>query len=93
MRGAWILNVGMMNRHLVSVPTGHHLLSDAIVASPILAGEDGGVADFGGAGPSAGGGGGGGEGFEFGVDPTLDPELAMVCHYRTISPNILTHSG
>ncbi|KAI8913582.1 hypothetical protein EDD86DRAFT_200935 [Gorgonomyces haynaldii] len=54
------------NSHLVSVPPGNHILSDMILSSPILAGENGAPAGF-----SSGGG------FEFGVDPTLDPELAM----------------
>lgn len=66
--------------HLEIVPPGPNLLSDSIVASPILAGEGGG-AGAGGAGAeggAAGGGGGGGENFEFGVDPSLDPELALV---------------
>jgi len=62
------------NSHLLTVPTGHHLLSDAIISSPILAGEDGMPGGFSG---GEGGGGGGGEGFEFGVDPSLDPELAL----------------
>ncbi|KAJ9631842.1 proteasome regulatory particle base subunit rpn10 [Taxawa tesnikishii (nom. ined.)] len=49
--------------HLEIVPPGPNLLSDSIVASPILAGEGGGM-------------GGGGD-FEFGVDPSMDPELAL----------------
>jgi len=66
------------NSHLVSVPTGQHLLSDAIVQSPILAGEDGVPGGFGGGEPSgSGGGAGGGDNYEFGVDPNLDPELAL----------------
>ncbi len=60
----------------MTVPTGTHLLSDAIVSSPILAGEDGIPGGFGG-GEEAGGGGGGDHN-EFGVDPNLDPELALV---------------
>lgn len=59
------------NSHLVTVPPGP-VLSDVLIGSPIFQGEGG--ATFGGGG---GGGGGGGEGFEFGVDPNLDPELAM----------------
>lgn len=62
--------------HLEIVPPGPNLLSDSIVASPILAGEGGGAAPNGaGAGSD---GGAGGENFEFGVDPNLDPELALV---------------
>jgi len=51
--------------HLVTIPPGPHL-TDALVSSPILQGEDGGAA-----------GGSGGGGFEFGVDPNDDPELAL----------------
>ena len=69
------------------MPPGPHLLSSVILDSPILAGDRGipdelaGVPGGGGAGGSGGGGAGGGAGgsqFEFGVDPSLDPELAMV---------------
>lgn len=52
--------------HLVTVPPGP-LLSDALMTSPILVSEDG-------SGPSIGP-----TGFEFGVDPNEDPELALVC--------------
>lgn len=63
------------NSHLVSVPPGTHLLSDVIISSPILS-EDRGIppeamGDVGGASGS------GGANFEFGVDPSLDPELAL----------------
>lgn len=61
--------------HLEIVPPGPNLLSDTIVASPLLAGEGGGgAANAGGAGGDAGGG----NDYEFGVDPNLDPELALV---------------
>ncbi|XP_022342267.1 26S proteasome non-ATPase regulatory subunit 4-like [Crassostrea virginica] len=50
--------------HLVTVPPGP-MLSEALMNSPILVGEDGS-----GAGLSA-------VGFEFGVDPNEDPELAL----------------
>jgi len=53
--------------HLVTIPPGPHL-SDALVSSAILQGEDGG------AGGAAAGQGGS---FEFGVDPNDDPELAL----------------
>lgn len=59
--------------HLEIVPPGPNLLSDSIVASPILAGEGGGA-------PTNGGGAGGADGgdnFEFGIDPSVDPELAL----------------
>ncbi|XP_065353374.1 26S proteasome non-ATPase regulatory subunit 4 [Cloeon dipterum] len=51
--------------HLVTVPPGPHL-SDALLSSPIIQGEDG-----------TGGAGLGASGFEFGVDPNEDPELAL----------------
>merc|ERR1711935_429045 len=50
--------------HMLSIPTGPHL-SDALVSSAIVQGEDGsGVVPA-------------GTGFEFGVDPNEDPELAL----------------
>lgn len=51
--------------HLVTVPPGP-MLSDALVSSPIIVGEDGS-----GAVP------GGMAGFDFGIDPNEDPELAL----------------
>lgn len=52
--------------HLVAVPRGSQL-QEALISSPIIQGEDG-----------LGGAGLGGAGFEFGVDPNEDPELALV---------------
>lgn len=52
--------------HLVTVPPGPHL-SEALLTSPIIQGEDGTGAI--GLGSAAG--------FEFGVDPNEDPELAL----------------
>lgn len=58
--------------HLAIIPPGPNLLSDHLVSTPILAGEGGaprGGDDTGGAAePSQ---------FEFGVDPSADPELAL----------------
>ncbi|XP_053683453.1 26S proteasome non-ATPase regulatory subunit 4 [Sabethes cyaneus] len=51
--------------HLVCVPRGS-VLSEALISSPIIQGEDG-----------TGAAGLGGAGFEFGVDPNEDPELAL----------------
>lgn len=54
------------NSHLVTIPPGPHILSDILLTSPIVAGEDGAPPGF-----------ATGAGFEFGVDPNLDPELAL----------------
>ncbi|KAJ0406194.1 hypothetical protein P43SY_000378 [Pythium insidiosum] len=58
------------NSHLVTVPPGV-LPSDVLVSSPIIHGDDGGMGAMGGAGM--------GDAFaEFGgVDPSMDPELAL----------------
>jgi len=62
--------------HLEIIYPGPNLLSDSIVATPILAGDG-----VGGAGGMGGASGDAGEGsasqFEFGVNPELDPELAL----------------
>jgi 26S proteasome regulatory subunit N10 len=55
--------------HLEIIPPGPNLLSDSLVATPILGGE--------GMGHTGEGGEDGGAGFEFGIDPTADPELAF----------------
>ncbi|GAA6001292.1 proteasome regulatory particle base subunit RPN10 [Rhodotorula paludigena] len=60
------------NSHFLAVEPGPHLLSERIAQSPILRPE-GGDDDMGGGGA----GGAGGAADEFGVDPNLDPELAM----------------
>ena len=60
------LNGKDQTNHLVTAHPGP-LLSEVLLSSPILAGEDGApLAPM-------------GQGFEFGIDPTEDPELAMVC--------------
>ncbi|OAQ72788.1 von Willebrand factor, type A [Pochonia chlamydosporia 170] len=63
---------GSEGSHLVVIPPSSKLLSDQLVATPILLGE----------GASASGGGGGGmsgsnDEFEFGFDPAMEPELAL----------------
>jgi len=55
----------LFSSHLVTVPPGP-MLSEALMNSPIVVGEDGS-----GAALQA-------VGFEFGVDPNEDPELALV---------------
>ncbi len=65
------------NSNLVAIPAGV-VPSDVLISSPVIQGKDSGGSS-GGGGESTGGGGGGGGGFaEFGgIDPNLDPELAM----------------
>jgi len=58
------------NSHLVTVPPGPHILSDILISSPVITGEEGGA-------PGAIGGGGGDFGAYGGVDPNLEPELAL----------------
>jgi 26S proteasome regulatory subunit N10 len=53
------------NSHFITVETGPHLLSERISASAILRGDDGDAGE-------------GGQVDEYGVDPNMDPELAMV---------------
>ncbi|CAO3619807.1 unnamed protein product [Cunninghamella echinulata] len=65
---AFIENVNNSdNSHLVSIPPGPHILSDMLMSTAIISGEDGAPGNF-----SSGGGD-----FEFGIDPNLDPELAL----------------
>ncbi|KAB0397046.1 hypothetical protein E2I00_018247, partial [Balaenoptera physalus] len=54
--------------HLVTVPPGPSL-ADALISSPILAGEGGAMLGL------------GASDFEFGVDPSADPELALVSRH------------
>lgn len=53
--------------HLITVPPGPSL-ADALLSSPILAGEGSAALGL------------GASDFEFGVDPSSDPELALVRH-------------
>lgn len=59
---------------LAIIPPGPGLLSDQLITSPILNGD--GTSGGGGMG-GAGEGGEGGGAFEFGIDPSVDPELAL----------------
>ncbi|OAQ96034.1 hypothetical protein LLEC1_01547 [Akanthomyces lecanii] len=63
---------GSEGSHFVVIPPSSKLLSDQLVSSPILLGEN---SSSGGGG--GGMGGGGNEEFEFGFDPALEPELAL----------------
>jgi 26S proteasome regulatory subunit N10 len=66
--------------HLVTVPPGPHILSDILLSSPVIVGE-GGAGGFGAAAAAASAAaaaaGAGGDFGEFGVDPNVDPELAL----------------
>jgi 26S proteasome regulatory subunit N10 len=61
---------GTEGSHMAMIPPGPGLLSDQLVTTPIM--NEGGSASGGG-----GGDGGASEGFEFGIDPSIDPELAL----------------
>jgi len=63
------------NSHLVTVPPGPHILSDILVSSSILSGEDGGMGAAMAAAATRGAGAGG---FDFGGADMVDPELALV---------------
>ncbi|GAA5985425.1 hypothetical protein JCM11641_000153 [Rhodosporidiobolus odoratus] len=58
------------NSHFLAIEPGPYLLSEKVMQSAILRPEGAGDEEMGGAG-----GGGGGD--DFGLDPNLDPELAM----------------
>ncbi|XP_017408428.1 26S proteasome non-ATPase regulatory subunit 4 homolog isoform X5 [Vigna angularis] len=59
--------------HIVHVPSGPNALSDVLISTPIFTGDGEGGSGFAAAAAAAGGV----SGFEFGVDPNLDPELAL----------------
>lgn len=61
---------GSEGSHFVVIPPSSKLLSDQLLATPILLGENS-------ASGAGGGMGGGNEEFEFGFDPALEPELAL----------------
>jgi 26S proteasome regulatory subunit N10 len=63
--------------YLATIPPSANLLSDSLITTPIVGGE--GASNTAGDSGSGGGGGGpsGGNDFEFGVDPSVDPELAL----------------
>ncbi|KAJ8771108.1 hypothetical protein K2173_023433 [Erythroxylum novogranatense] len=61
--------------HMVHVPPGSNVLSDVLISTPIFTGDGEGGSGF--AAAAAAAAAGGVSGFEFGVDPNLDPELAL----------------
>jgi 26S proteasome regulatory subunit N10 len=62
--------------YLAVIQPSSNLLSDSLVTTPILGG-DGTSGDAGAGGSGGDGGDAGGGSFEFGVDPSVDPELAL----------------
>lgn len=63
--------------HLVAIPPSSKLLSDQLLSTPILLGENAAAASAGGSGGGSGGGGFGGDFDGLDVDPSVDPELAL----------------
>ncbi|GAB2227349.1 hypothetical protein Droror1_Dr00009167 [Drosera rotundifolia] len=61
--------------HIVHVPVGPNALSDVLISTPIFTGDGEGGSGF--AAAAAAAAAGGVTGFDFGVDPNLDPELAL----------------
>ncbi|XVF18043.1 hypothetical protein REPUB_Repub10bG0177400 [Reevesia pubescens] len=61
--------------HIVHVPAGPNTLSDVLISTPVFTGDGEGGSGF--AAAAAAAAAGGISGFEFGVDPNLDPELAL----------------
>lgn len=60
--------------HIVHVPPGENALSDVLISTPIFTGEEGGS---GFAASAAAAAATGATGYDFGVDPNVDPELAL----------------
>ncbi|XP_072986893.1 26S proteasome non-ATPase regulatory subunit 4 homolog isoform X2 [Typha latifolia] len=61
--------------HIVHVPPGSNALSDVLISTPIFTGDGDGGSGF--AAAAAAAAAGGMTGFDFGVDPNIDPELAL----------------
>ncbi|CAN0846078.1 26S proteasome non-ATPase regulatory subunit 4 homolog [Linum grandiflorum] len=57
--------------HIVHIPPGPNALSDVLISTPVFTGDGEGGNGFVPAGPAAGGD------YDFGVDPNIDPELAL----------------
>ncbi|KAG9137719.1 hypothetical protein Leryth_019283 [Lithospermum erythrorhizon] len=61
--------------HIVHVPPGPNALPDVLISTPIFTGDGEGGSGF--AAAAAAASASGVSGFDFGVDPNLDPELAL----------------
>jgi 26S proteasome regulatory subunit N10 len=64
------------NSHLVSIPPGPHIFADLVLTSAIMQ-SGGGGAGIAGVPSGAGGGAAGGGASVGGIDPNMDPEMAM----------------
>jgi 26S proteasome regulatory subunit N10 len=64
------------NSHLVSIPPGPHIFADMVLMSPIMQSGGGGGGSIAGV-PSGGGAPSGGAPHVGGIDPNMDPEMAM----------------
>jgi 26S proteasome regulatory subunit N10 len=66
--------------HLVAIPPSGRMMSDTLLSTAVIMGDDAGPTGAGGAeaGGAGGAGAGGAGGFEFGFNEELDPELALV---------------
>ncbi|XXG80177.1 hypothetical protein AAC387_Pa09g1105 [Persea americana] len=62
--------------HIVHVPAGPNALSDVLISTPIFTGDGEGGSGFA-ASAAAAAAAGGVSAFDFGVDPNVDPELAL----------------
>ncbi|KAJ4898749.1 26S proteasome non-ATPase regulatory subunit 4-like protein [Raphanus sativus] len=60
--------------HIVHVPSGANALSDVLLSTPVFTGDEGASGYVSAAAAAAAAGGGD---FDFGVDPNIDPELAL----------------
>jgi len=68
------------NSHFVHIPGGDRVLSDVLISSSIFTGDGEGGSGFAAAAAASAAAaavGGGGGAYDFGVDPNLDPELAL----------------
>ncbi|XVE93837.1 hypothetical protein REPUB_Repub01dG0229200 [Reevesia pubescens] len=62
--------------HIVHVPPGQNALSDVLISTPVFTGDGEGGSGFAAAAAAAAAAGGVSD-FDFGVDPNIDPELAL----------------
>ncbi|CAH8305599.1 unnamed protein product [Eruca vesicaria subsp. sativa] len=60
--------------HIVHVPSGANALSDVLLSTPVFTGDEGASGYVSAAAAAAAAGGGD---YDFGVDPNIDPELAL----------------